>query len=78
LSSAGKFENTCDLVGDLLGAKNAGVTVLLLVVDTSFGEVVVLSLRGATVHGLLFVVLILLQRDGSDLSVMVLVLVGWI
>jgi uncharacterized membrane protein len=26
LSSAGKFENTRDLVGDLLGAKNAGIT----------------------------------------------------
>jgi hypothetical protein len=26
LSSAGKFENMRDLAGDLLGAKNAGVT----------------------------------------------------
>jgi hypothetical protein len=29
LSSAGKFENTRDLAGDLLGAKNVGVTVNL-------------------------------------------------
>jgi hypothetical protein len=26
MSSAGKFENTRDLLGGLLGAKNAGVT----------------------------------------------------
>jgi hypothetical protein len=26
MSSTGNFENTCDLLGDLLGAKNAGVT----------------------------------------------------
>jgi hypothetical protein len=35
--------------------------VLLLVVDTTLGEVAVLSLRGATDHGLSFVVLVLLQ-----------------
>jgi hypothetical protein len=29
MSSARKFENTRDLLGDLLGAKNAGVTVHL-------------------------------------------------
>jgi hypothetical protein len=28
LSSAGKFEITRDLAGDLLGAKNAGVTII--------------------------------------------------
>jgi hypothetical protein len=35
--------------------------VLHLVINTSLGEVVALSLRGATDHAFLFVVLVLLQ-----------------
>jgi hypothetical protein len=35
--------------------------VLHLVINTSLGEIAVLSLRGATYHGVSFVVLILLQ-----------------
>jgi hypothetical protein len=41
--------------------------VLHLVINTSMGEVAVLSLRGATDHCLSFVVLVLLQWDRSGL-----------
>jgi hypothetical protein len=49
--------------------------VLHLVLNTRVGEVVALSWRGATVHGLLFVAFVLLQRDGSGFPGVVLVLV---
>jgi hypothetical protein len=50
--------------------------VLPLVLTTGMGGVVALSWRGGTVHGLLFVVLVLLQleRDGSLIVVTVGVL----
>jgi hypothetical protein len=37
LSSAGQFENTHDLLGDLFGAKNAGVTVLQVMTQVDLG-----------------------------------------
>jgi hypothetical protein len=52
--------------------------VLHLVVDASLGEVVVLSHRGATVHSLPFVAFVLLDRDGSGLTMVVPILVGMI
>jgi hypothetical protein len=50
--------------------------VLHLVINTSFVDVVVLSLRGATDHGLSFVALVLLQRDGSGFPMVVPGLIG--
>jgi hypothetical protein len=49
--------------------------VLPLVLNTGMGGVVALKWRGATVHGLSFVVLVLLQleRDGSFIVVFVVV-----
>jgi hypothetical protein len=52
--------------------------VLLLVIDTSLEEVAALSLRGATDHGLPFVVLVLLRRDVSGFPVVVLALIGMV
>jgi hypothetical protein len=52
--------------------------VLHLVINTSLGEVAVLSLRRATDHAFLFVVVVLLQWDRSGLSMVVLGLTGWI
>jgi hypothetical protein len=52
--------------------------VLHLVINTSLGEVAVLSLRGATDHCLPFVVLVLLLWDRSGLPMVVLGLTGWI
>jgi hypothetical protein len=52
--------------------------VLHLVINTRLGEVVVLSLRGATDHIFLFVVLILLQCDGSGFPMVVPGLIAWI
>jgi hypothetical protein len=55
--------------------------VLHLVINTSLGEVAVLSLRGATNHGLCFVVLVLLRLDGSGFPMVVpglIGLTGWI
>jgi hypothetical protein len=51
--------------------------VLPLVLNTGMGGVVALSWRGGTVHGLSFVVLVLLQleRDGSLIVVTVVVFV---
>jgi hypothetical protein len=51
--------------------------VLPLVLNTGMGEVVALRWRGGTVHGFLFVVLVLLQleRDGSLVVVTVVVFV---
>jgi hypothetical protein len=49
--------------------------VLLLVVDTSLGEVAALGLRKATDHDLSFVVLVLVQRDRSGFP---MVVPGWI
>jgi hypothetical protein len=46
---------------------------LLLVVNTSLGEVTTLSPRGATDHGLSFVVLVLLHGSGFPMVVL-----GWI
>jgi hypothetical protein len=50
--------------------------VLHLVINTSLGEVATLSLRGATNHAFLFVVLVLLQWDRSGLLMVVLGLTG--
>jgi hypothetical protein len=52
--------------------------VLPLVLNTGMGGVVALRWRGGTVHGLLFVVLVLLQleRDSSHVVVFVVVFVG--
>jgi hypothetical protein len=55
--------------------------VLHLMINTSLGEVAVLSLRGATDHGLSFMLLVLLQLDGSDFPMVVpgfIGLTGWI
>jgi hypothetical protein len=55
--------------------------VLHLVINTSLGEVAVLSLRGATDHGLSFATLVLLQCDGSGFPMVVpglIGLIGWI
>jgi hypothetical protein len=51
--------------------------VLPLVLNTRMGGVVALRWRGGTVHGLLFVVLVLLQleRDGSLVVVLMVVFV---
>jgi hypothetical protein len=51
--------------------------VLLLLVNTSLGELTTLSLRGAMVHSLPFVAIVLLQRDrdGSPVVVPLVVLV---
>jgi hypothetical protein len=52
-----------------------------LMTNTSLEEVTILSLRWVTDHDISFVVLILLQRDGSDFPVVALDLVcmiGWI
>jgi hypothetical protein len=52
--------------------------VLHLVINTSMGEVAGLSLRGATDHAFFFVVLVLLQLDGSRFAMVVLGLIGLI
>jgi hypothetical protein len=52
--------------------------VLHLVINTSFGEVAVLSLRRATDHAFPFVVVVPLQWDRSGLLMVVLGLTGWI
>jgi hypothetical protein len=52
--------------------------ILHLVINTSLGEVAVLSLRRAADHAFLFVVVVLLQWDRSGLSMVVLGLTGWI
>jgi hypothetical protein len=52
--------------------------VLHLVINTSLGEVTVLSLRRATDHAFPFVVVVLLQWDRSGLPMVVLGLTGWI
>jgi hypothetical protein len=52
--------------------------VLHLVINTSLGEVTVLSLRRATDHASPFVVVVPLQWDRSGLPMVVLGLTGWI
>jgi hypothetical protein len=52
--------------------------VLHLVINTSLGEVTVLSLRRATDHAFPFVVIVPLQWDRSGLPMVVLGLTGWI
>jgi hypothetical protein len=52
--------------------------VLHLVINTSLGEVAVLSLRRATDHTFPFVVEVPLQWDKSGLPMVVLGLTGWI
>jgi hypothetical protein len=52
--------------------------VLHLVINTSLGEVTVLSLRRATDHAFPFVVVVPLQWDRSGLPMVVLGLTGWI
>jgi hypothetical protein len=62
------------------------VTILVLslldvlhpVINTSLGEVAVLSLRRATDHAFPFVVVVPLQWDRSSLPMVVLGLTGWI
>jgi hypothetical protein len=57
--------STLSIVEQMVGTLSLVVLSLLdvlhLVINTSLGEVIALSLRGATDHGLSFVVLILLQ-----------------
>jgi hypothetical protein len=66
----------------LVGALSLVVLSLLdalhLMVDKSMGGVAVLSFRWTTYHTFLFVVLVLLQRDGSGFPVAVIALIGWI
>jgi hypothetical protein len=52
--------------------------VLHLVINTSLGEVKVLSLRRATDHAFPFMVVVPLQWDRSGLPMVVLGLTGWI
>jgi hypothetical protein len=52
--------------------------VLHLVINTSLGEVTVLSLRRATDHAFPFVVIVPLQWDRSGLPMVVLGLTGWV
>jgi hypothetical protein len=52
--------------------------VLHLVINTSLGEVAVLSLRRSTDHTFPFVVIVHLQWDWSGLPMVVLGLTGWI
>jgi hypothetical protein len=52
--------------------------VLHLVINTSLGEVTVLSLRRAMDHAFTFVVVVPLQWDRSGLPMVVLGLTGWI
>jgi hypothetical protein len=52
--------------------------VLHLVINTSLGEVAVLSLRRATDHAFPFVVVVPFQWDRSGLPMVVLSLTGWI
>jgi hypothetical protein len=52
--------------------------VLHLVINTSLGEVAVLSLRRAADHAFSFVVVVPLQWDRSGLPMGVLGLTGWI
>jgi hypothetical protein len=52
--------------------------VLHLVINTSLGEVAVLSLRRATDHAFPFVVVVPFQWDRSGLPMVVLGLTGWI
>jgi hypothetical protein len=52
--------------------------VLHFVINTSLGEVAVLSLRRATDHAFPFVVVVPLQWDRSGLPMVVLGLTGWI
>jgi hypothetical protein len=52
--------------------------VLHLVINTSLGEVAVLSLRRATDHAFPFVVVVPFQWDRSGLLMVVLGLTGWI
>jgi hypothetical protein len=52
--------------------------ILHLVINTSLGEVAVLSLRRATDHVFPFVVVVPLQWDRSGLPLVVLGLKGWI
>jgi hypothetical protein len=52
--------------------------ILHLVINTSLGEVAVLSLRRATDHAFPFVVAVPLQWDRSGLPMVVLGLTGWI
>jgi hypothetical protein len=55
--------------------------VLHLVINTSLGEVVALSLRGATDHAFPIMVVVLLQWDGSGFPMVfsgLIDLTGWI
>jgi hypothetical protein len=52
--------------------------VLHLMINTSLGEVAVLSLRRATDHAFPFMVVVPLQWDRSGLPMVVLGLLGWI
>jgi hypothetical protein len=52
--------------------------VLHLVINTSLGEVAVLSLRRATDHAFPFVVVVTFQWDRSGLPMVVIGLTGWI
>jgi hypothetical protein len=49
-----------------------------LAINTSLGEVAVLSLRRATNHAFPFMVVVLLQWDRSGLPMVVLGLTGWV
>jgi hypothetical protein len=77
--------SACLVVEQVVGVLSLAVLSLLdvlhLVINTHLGEVVALSLRGATNHTFLFVVLVLLQRDGSGFPMEVprlIGLTGWI
>jgi hypothetical protein len=54
------------------------LNVLYLVINTSLGEVAVLSLRRATDHAFPFLVVVPLQWDRGGLPMVVLGLTGWI
>jgi hypothetical protein len=54
------------MVGTLSLVVLSLLDVLHLVINTSLGEVAVLSLRGGTDHRFSFMVLVLLQCEGSD------------
>jgi hypothetical protein len=54
------------------------LNVLHLVINTSLGEVAVLSLRRATDHTFSFLVFVPFQWDRSGLPMVVLGLTGWI
>jgi hypothetical protein len=64
------------MVGTLSLVVLSLLDVLHIVINTSFGEVTVLSLRRATDHAFLFVVVVPLQWDRSGLPMVVPGLIG--